>query len=64
MFKDSDIFSGFSVDNVPAGKGVLRKTLGLVGSDDNGMLTLKLGGVGPCSSIRRARRTSQPASPC
>jgi predicted enzyme related to lactoylglutathione lyase len=46
MFKDSDTFSSFSVNDVPAAKEFYEKTLGLDVTEDNGMLTLKLGGGG------------------
>ena len=46
MFKDSDTFSSFSVDDVPAAKEFYEKTLGLDVTDDNGLLFLKLGGGG------------------
>ena len=46
MFKDSDTFSSFSVDDVPAAKEFYERTLGLDVTEDNGMLTLKLGGGG------------------
>src|SRR5664279_4349186 len=46
MFKDRDTFSSFSVDDVPAAKEFYEKTLGLDVTEDNGMLTLKLGGGG------------------
>ena len=46
MFKDSDTFSSFSVDDVPAANEFYEKTLGLDVTDDNGLLFLKLGGGG------------------
>ena len=46
MLKDTDTFSSFSVDDVPAAKEFYEKTLGLDVTEDNGMLTLKLGGGG------------------
>ena len=46
MFKDSDTFSSFSVDDVPAANKFYEKTLGLDVTDDNGLLFLKLGGGG------------------
>jgi predicted enzyme related to lactoylglutathione lyase len=46
MFKDSDTFSSFSVDDIPAAKEFYEKTLGLDVTEDNGTLFLKLGGGG------------------
>jgi predicted enzyme related to lactoylglutathione lyase len=46
MLKDSDTFSSFSVDDIPAAKEFYEKTLGLDVTDDNGMLFLKLRGGG------------------
>lgn len=39
-------FSGFSVDDVPRAQQFYGETLGLEVSDENGMLTLHLGGGG------------------
>lgn len=44
MLKDSPAFSGFSVDDIPAAKRFYSEVLGLDVSEDNGMLTLHLGG--------------------
>jgi predicted enzyme related to lactoylglutathione lyase len=46
MFKDTDTFSSFSVDDVPAAKEFYDKTLGLDVTEVDGMLFLKLGGGG------------------
>ena len=46
MFKDTNAFSSFSVDDVGAAKEFYENTLGLNVTEDNGMLTLKLGGGG------------------
>jgi len=46
MFKDTDAFSSFSVDDVGAAKDFYENVLGLNVTEDNGMLTLKLGGGG------------------
>ena len=46
MLKDSDTFSSFSVDDIPAAKEFYENTLGLDVTDNNGMLFLKLGGGG------------------
>jgi catechol 2,3-dioxygenase-like lactoylglutathione lyase family enzyme len=43
MFGKSKAFSGFSADDIPAAKRFYGETLGLEVSEDNGMLTLKLG---------------------
>ena len=44
MFGDSNAFSGFSVDDIPAAKSFYGETLGLEVSEDNGMLTLHIAG--------------------
>jgi catechol 2,3-dioxygenase-like lactoylglutathione lyase family enzyme len=46
MFKDTKAFSGFSVDDVPRAKQFYGETLGLEVTEENGMLTLHLGGGG------------------
>ena|ERR1700704_6227710 len=46
MFKDAKAFSGFSVDDVPRAKKFYADTLGLGVTEENGMLTLHLGGGG------------------
>jgi catechol 2,3-dioxygenase-like lactoylglutathione lyase family enzyme len=46
MFKDAQAFSGFSVDDVPRAKQFYGDTLGLEVTEENGMLTLHLGGGG------------------
>ena len=46
MFKDTNAFSSFSVDDVDAAKEFYENTLGLNVTEDNGMLTLTLGGGG------------------
>ncbi|MFH8366634.1 VOC family protein [Streptomyces sp. NPDC018031] len=46
MLGESEAFSGFSVNDVPAAKKFYGGTLGLGVTDDNGMLTLHLGGGG------------------
>ena len=43
MLKDSDTFSSFSVDDIPAAKEFYENTLGLDVTDNSGMLFLKLG---------------------
>lgn len=47
MLKDSKAFSGFSVDDIPAAHEFYSETLGLAVSEENGMLTLNLGGDRP-----------------
>jgi predicted enzyme related to lactoylglutathione lyase len=47
MFKDTKAFSGFSVDDIPAAKRFYGETLGIEVSEENGMLTLQLGGDRP-----------------
>jgi len=42
MFKDTQAFSGFSVDNIPKAKAFYSNTLGLVVSEEYGMLRLHL----------------------
>ncbi|MEC4572869.1 VOC family protein [Streptomyces virginiae] len=44
MLGDSKAFSGFSVDSIDAAKDFYGSTLGLRVSEDNGMLSLHLGG--------------------
>ncbi len=44
MFKDTQAFSGFSVDDVAKAKAFYGDTLGLKVSEENGMLTLHLAG--------------------
>jgi catechol 2,3-dioxygenase-like lactoylglutathione lyase family enzyme len=44
MFKDTEAFSGFSVDDVPRAKRFYGETLGLEVSEENGLLTLHLAG--------------------
>ncbi|MGH7502597.1 MAG: VOC family protein [Longimicrobiales bacterium] len=44
MFKDTKAFSGFSVDDIPEAKAFYSGTLGLDVSEDDGMLSLHLGG--------------------
>jgi catechol 2,3-dioxygenase-like lactoylglutathione lyase family enzyme len=43
MFKDSQAFSGFSVNDLAAAKAFYRDTLGVDVTEDNGMLQLRLG---------------------
>jgi catechol 2,3-dioxygenase-like lactoylglutathione lyase family enzyme len=42
MFRDAEVFSGFSVDDIPRAKKFYGETLGLNVSEDNGLLTLNL----------------------
>ena len=44
MFKDSQAFSGFSVDDIPKAKAFYSQVLGLEVSEENGMLRLHLAG--------------------
>ncbi|WP_031157590.1 VOC family protein [Streptomyces erythrochromogenes] len=44
MLGDSKAFSGFSVDSIDTAKDFYASTLGLRVSEDNGMLSLHLGG--------------------
>ena len=44
MFKDTNAFSGFSVDDVPRAKQFYGETLGLNVTEEHGMLDLHLGG--------------------
>ena len=46
MLKDAKAFSGFSVNDIPGAKRFYGETLGLEVSEENGMLTLHLGGGG------------------
>ncbi len=44
MLGNSKAFSGFSVDDIPAAQKFYEETLGLKVTEENGMLTLHLGG--------------------
>ena len=44
MLKDSPAFSGFSSNDLPKAKEFYSQTLGLEVTEENGMLTLHLGG--------------------
>jgi catechol 2,3-dioxygenase-like lactoylglutathione lyase family enzyme len=44
MFKSTQAFSGFSVDDIPAAENFYSKTLGLKVTEENGMLTLHIAG--------------------
>ena len=44
MFKDTEAFSGFSVDDITAAKAFYNRTLGLDVSEDYGMLQLHIAG--------------------
>jgi catechol 2,3-dioxygenase-like lactoylglutathione lyase family enzyme len=46
MFRDTQAFSGFSVNDVPAARQFYGDTLGLPVDEENGMLTLTLGSGG------------------
>jgi catechol 2,3-dioxygenase-like lactoylglutathione lyase family enzyme len=46
MLGNSQAFSGFAVDDVPAAKRFYEETLGLEVSEEDGMLTLQLGSGG------------------
>jgi catechol 2,3-dioxygenase-like lactoylglutathione lyase family enzyme len=46
MFKDTQAFSGFSVDDIPRAKQFYGETLGLNVTEENGMLMLHLAGGG------------------
>ncbi len=46
MLRDSEAFSGFSVDDVPKARAFYAETLGLDVVEENGMLTLRLAGGG------------------
>jgi catechol 2,3-dioxygenase-like lactoylglutathione lyase family enzyme len=46
VLRDSQAFSGFSVDDVPAAREFYAGTLGLAVTEANGMLTLDLAGGG------------------
>jgi catechol 2,3-dioxygenase-like lactoylglutathione lyase family enzyme len=46
MFKDTNAFSGFSVDDIPRAKQFYGETLGLKVTEENGMLMLHLAGGG------------------
>lgn len=47
MFAKAKAFSGFSVDDVPAAQRFYTDTLGLRVTEENGILTLHLGGETP-----------------
>lgn len=44
MLQDSPAFSGFSTDDIPATRAFYAETLGVQVTEENGMLTLHLGG--------------------
>ena len=44
MLQNSNAFSGFSVDDIPAARRFYGETLGVGVSEEHGMLTLHLGG--------------------
>jgi catechol 2,3-dioxygenase-like lactoylglutathione lyase family enzyme len=44
MLRNSPAFSGFSTNDIPAAKDFYGQTLGVDVAEENGMLTLKLGG--------------------
>jgi catechol 2,3-dioxygenase-like lactoylglutathione lyase family enzyme len=46
MFRDSKAFSGFSTNDIPKARDFYAGMLGLDVTEDNGMLTLHLGGGG------------------
>ena len=46
MFKDTQAFSGFSVNDIPRAKQFYGETLGLNITEENGMLMLHLAGGG------------------
>jgi catechol 2,3-dioxygenase-like lactoylglutathione lyase family enzyme len=47
VLENSQAFSGFSVDDIPAAKDFYSETLGLEVSEENGMLTLHIAGGHP-----------------
>jgi catechol 2,3-dioxygenase-like lactoylglutathione lyase family enzyme len=47
MLGNAKAFSGFSVDDIPAAQKCYEETLGLKVTEENGMLTLHLGGDRP-----------------
>jgi len=47
MFKDTQAFSGFSVDDIPKAKAFYSQTLGLNVVEENGMLQLHIAGGHP-----------------
>jgi len=61
MFATTRAFSGFSVDDVPAAKRFYEQTLGLRVTEENGMLTLHLGGEVPVLVYPKGDR-HEPAS--
>ena len=46
MLRDTEAFSGFSVDDVARAREFYAETLGLDVTEEDGMLTLRLGGGG------------------
>ncbi|CAN5212545.1 VOC family protein [soil metagenome] len=44
MLKDNNAFPGFSSNDIPAAKDFYGQTLGVEVSEENGLLTLRLGG--------------------
>jgi catechol 2,3-dioxygenase-like lactoylglutathione lyase family enzyme len=47
MFRDTQAFSGFSVDDIEKARAFYGDTLGLKVSEDNGLLTIHLAGATP-----------------
>ena len=47
MFRDTQAFSGFSVDDIPRAKQFYGETLGLKVTEENGLLTLHIAGDRP-----------------
>jgi catechol 2,3-dioxygenase-like lactoylglutathione lyase family enzyme len=47
MFKETKAFSGFAVPDIEAAREFYGETLGIEVSEENGMLTLQLGGDRP-----------------
>lgn len=61
MFGTTRAFSGFSVDDVPAARRFYAETLGLRVTEENGILTLHLGGDTPVIAYPKGEE-HQPAS--
>ena len=57
MFKDTEAFSGFAVDDIEAAKKFYGETLGIDVEEENGLLTLNIAGDRPTLIYPRPNHT-------
>ena len=57
MFKDTEAFSGFAVDDIEAAKKFYGETLGIDVEEQNGLLTLNIAGDRPTLIYPRPNHT-------